>query len=190
MLGQFVSKIVICFSFFSLWPNFSCNLNNSEFPLIVKTAQCNELSFSQDSLKVDKELLPYVDQFIKDCIANGINYNGLYNFDSISYIPVENPNLLGLCYPEKRAVFIFKNSNYTSFSLACVVYHELGHCVLGFSHKCGTRPLIMNPITQLENMEDYPDWEVLVADYFKDSGYYCEIPSYRSVSVDTTYKPH
>ena len=72
--------------------------------------------------------------------------------------------------------------------LRFVIYHELGHCILGYNHVCD-RIAIMNPAINFYPRELYSlVWEGLVRDFFLGSkGIPC--PSWREEGIEEGKKP-
>jgi hypothetical protein len=92
----------------------------------------------KNQVSIDYRLQPYVDSFISDAASLGviININNL-----ILRIGYLDKNLVGLCEYTKTPIITINESYhqyYVSqelfYDIEQVVYHELGHCVLGLKH--------------------------------------------------------
>ncbi|MEK6828874.1 MAG: hypothetical protein AABY15_02025 [Nanoarchaeota archaeon] len=120
--------------------------------------------------KVDTLLKPYVDEFLLECKEAGVSTKRFYNLETITFSVLPG-SITGVCIPSNHIVYIdaaaaklFPNS------LRVLIFHELGHCVLGLAHvpmEYGVA--IMNPILDLENLDQYYDsWEIMLMILFSD----------------------
>lgn len=87
---------------------------------------------------VDPEFQPYVDEFIEDAEYYNSNIEMLPHI-SISFVDeFENPFVLAQCnYTIYESNVQVKRQSWDSaneFQRKLLVYHELGHCVLGKKH--------------------------------------------------------
>ncbi|MFK7910251.1 MAG: hypothetical protein AB8F34_06570 [Akkermansiaceae bacterium] len=106
------------------------------------------------------ELQPFLDSFITELVNREIEYNNIDDLDLVfAQLP---PNTAGICYIDGQRVEInisFFNDNE---SLLELVYHELGHCILGMEHRdnsimqaAGSFPVTAESIEELFTEEFY-----------------------------------
>lgn len=115
--------------------------------------------------KIDKELKPYVETFLKycelykvDCSETSkfkITIKEIPNMSALLELLGQKPSeyvVVGLCHPMSNEIdinleYYLKSSN---VELEQLMMHELGHCVLGKDHTEDTELAIMNPYTLLD----------------------------------------
>lgn len=124
---------------------------------------------------VDKEIIKIIESFAYDAFHAGKKCAELNlilivedkQFDSLlTELGAYRPSTVGYCTPENKAIYLRKSTWETGSFLfkRALVYHELGHCVLGLPHKEGI---------SLMNSKILPDyiyekiWFALVKDMFK-----------------------
>ena len=126
---------------------------------------------------------PYIDPFLDravndwvlDMKKSKLNWKGSFHrFDSIVSINFPTPGILGYCDKETKVIYISKTVIDNPFLVKMVVYHELGHCILGYEHTCD-RLSIMNPsLNYFPEELYYMCWDLLVEDYIRgDVGIPC-----------------
>lgn len=120
--------------------------------------------------KVDTLLKPYVDEFLQECKNAGVSTKRFYNLKTITFsvLPL---NITGVCIPKQKTVYIdVAVIKAYPKSLRVLIFHELGHCILGLAHMPSNYGLaIMNPMLDLENLNQYYDsWKSLLIMLFSD----------------------
>lgn len=88
--------------------------------------------------RVQKEIKPYIQNFVNAAIRNKIdNINDINNFTiELSPIREVNPNYIGYCLYKDKTIYLDDEfwNNADDNSRQIVVNHELGHCLLGRVH--------------------------------------------------------
>lgn len=131
----------------------------------------------------DETVRQYVDEFKQRCID--LNHQTCLNrwsrLESVLFVEqsvIQNePNSedrVGVCYiwEDEKGRFVkaqvqLLRGDWDEIELRGLIYHELGHCVLGLDHVVGTRsrPTIMNPY--LYHAELYLEfWDQMLSDLF------------------------
>ena len=128
-----------------------------------------------------KMIEAYVTDFMLDCVrfnvfnecSANMQVTDYVGFASEAYIvtgnPEKNKNRVGLCERSIEAIsgidhrrITIKEGDYDSVVLKALVYHELGHCLLGLSHRENG---IMIP--QMMTRKEYVNnWDKLVVQLF------------------------
>ena len=123
---------------------------------------------------IEKDLKPYVDEWLKDANKYNADLSGYYELDSITFKTfVKEPHVLGKCWIHDKRIEITTLDSLNRFQLHVIMYHELGHCALDKSHTCD-RTAIMNPNFKLKNyMDYYKEWNYLIDDYWDGRGLPC-----------------
>ena len=102
---------------------------------------CDSSSSSSDSTTavsesssegVDPQLQSFVDNFVEDMNERGIfrDISGL----SVSFAELDD-GIAGICIPSQGTVIISPIFRDSTNNLEELIYHELGHCVLGMEHR-------------------------------------------------------
>ena len=138
--------------------------------------------YSKSYIKVDSVLIPFVNEFVEDCKKYKLDYSSIYTLDSIYVVDFKTREILGLCTDDNCFVMI-SNAPMNDWNKRLLVYHELGHCVLGFEHRCSLDGglLIMNPIINIVDTTKCQPWNEMKKDFFLKPGSRCELSH---VSVD------
>lgn len=136
---------------------------------------------------IDPSIRPYVEHWVDEAQKRNIDISKLYQLDSIVIQEFPTPNTLGMCYLGQRKIGIIaptgQASQFSKFHYLVIIYHELGHCVLGRHHTCD-RLAIMNPHLPVSDMKPhFVYWEYIVDDYWDNRGMVCTSQS------DPTNKP-
>ena len=136
---------------------------------------------------IDPYIKPYVEHWIQQAQKRNIDISPLYQLDSIVLQPFPTPHTLGMCYLGERKIGIIspegEASGFSKFHYLVIIYHELGHCVLGRYHTCD-RLAIMNPHLKTSSIKTYfKYWNYIVDDYWDNRGMVCMPKS------DPTNKP-
>ena len=116
-----------------------------------------------------------VNEWVLDMKESDLRWKGTFHrFDSIVTINFPIPGVLGYCDKETKVVYISRNVIDDPFLVRMVVYHELGHCILGYEHTCD-KLSIMNPSLNYFPEELYRlCWDILVEKYVEgDIGIPC-----------------
>ncbi len=120
--------------------------------------------------KVDTLLKPYVDMFLSECKKAGVSTNNFYKLEKIMFSTLPE-SIVGVCIPQHKTLYIDALSA-KSFpdAVKIIIFHELGHCVLGLAHIPEKNGLaIMNPELDLQNPDKYyKNWETLIIMLFSD----------------------
>jgi len=130
------------------------------------------------NVKVDKELYSHVVEFVSMCSLVGGEFTiqcekRLLALNKVEYVDAFNdsPNVVGRCFygitlSVPRTVQILKGfADVDSLSMKGLVFHELGHCLLGQDHTTVNSLDLMNPYMMEE--EDYGSyWKILVKKLF------------------------
>lgn len=110
--------------------------------LIILTAACGQDQKSTPSVTVDQEpiatdatLHQYVEQFITDAKAHGVNVNRdmIQKVEMVDLIG-NDKLILGFCRGDSEHQIIQIRKGMTVNQMKVTVYHEMGHCVLGEPH--------------------------------------------------------
>lgn len=133
---------------------FSCNSSNQE-PWI------------------DPVLYNHVAEFMAECERRNINYNRLYQLDSIKFgIHDEadtNSTVIGRCNFFRKYIGIHSKFKDQYLKSKVITWHELGHCVLKKKHR-DDKLAIMNGILKIDDIEQYyENWNQLIVEFFKDT---------------------
>jgi hypothetical protein len=110
------------------------------FFLLIATLSCQKQPLEPTVYQIDKELQPYVTIFTDEAKKRGIEIkyeNLIMTFDSTS------TNLCGKCTKQpaegQRTIIIKKDflcwKGVPKQNQEALVFHELGHCLLGRSHR-------------------------------------------------------
>jgi hypothetical protein len=85
---------------------------------------------------VDLELVPHFNQFKKEAQARGFNIDFIATGVSAT-IGQAHDHKVGLCYPNSKHIVIDANfwNTASHYSRELIVFHELGHCLLGRNHR-------------------------------------------------------
>ena len=108
--------------------------------------------------------------FLADCKAAGVSTKKFNKLKTITFsvLPGE---ISGVCIPHQKKVYIdaMTYNNYPE-GLKLLVYHELGHCVLGLAHIPNPFGLaIMNPYLNFKDLDSYYDsWETMIMTLFSE----------------------
>ena len=136
------------------------------------------LNFLLKNVTVDFELYPHVVEFVTSCSLVGGEFTNqcekrLMALDKIEMVDAfeNSPNVVGRCYYGRfittpRTVQILKGYvDSDSLSMKGLVFHELGHCLLGQDHTAANSIDIMSPYVMQE--EEYGAyWKTLVKGLF------------------------
>ena len=140
---------------------------------------------------------PYIDPILQNDVNKWIvdaeNYDAKWyrefsKFDSIVVEDFPDDHILGYCDDYSGKIMISRSVVGDPWLLRFVVYHELGHCILGYNHVCD-RIAIMNPAINFYPRELYDlVWDGLVRDFFLGSkGIPC--PTWREEGIEKGEKP-
>lgn len=120
---------------------------------------------------IDKQLRPYVNQFLKYCHQYERDCSSIADFkiefDSLADVKVFFPGVVGICTPADKTILI--NTEYFNEEGFArreqLVFHELGHCILKLDHTDPDTIQIMHPSTLPGNvyLQLYP---ILMNDFF------------------------
>ena len=124
------------------------------------------IAYGQNGPHVDDDLRMVVRSWLEDCEKyRPLGWETYYHFDSILVDDMMEYNMLGVCIPHKKTILINRQIIGDEFLLKLVVYHELGHCMLGKGHIC-SRISLMNPTMEMYSIREYEElWNVLLMDY-------------------------
>lgn len=120
---------------------------------------------------IDKQIKPYVDEFLKESDHWRIPLTNYYDLKHIYYcrrIPGShwNDSVIGLYLPEKQVIYIKKIKRGNPKFIRLVVWHELGHMIFNLDHITG-RLAIMNPTLKYYKIDEYYDcWYFLLQDFY------------------------
>ncbi len=96
------------------------------------------------------EIEPYLLSFQDDARTHGvlITFHGI----DVKFGNLPAPTV-GICYPGQLRVVVDERvwDTYDSYRREVVIYHELGHCLLGKGHVDPSTPAIMNPMLMLSS---------------------------------------
>lgn len=89
--------------------------------------------------KVDDALLPYFERFIVEAGERGLDFSVEMEELEADIISIDQDGVLGQCHFSEQAPNIVEVDNQfwnraTDMEKEYVVFHELGHCVLGKDH--------------------------------------------------------
>ena len=138
------------------------------------------------AVQVSEELLPWYVQFLKEADKHGIRLEYALGFlDYVILVPngKNGKNNAGMCFylPWSNRIEIARR--YTDIEYPWLVYHEMGHCVLGFSHIedtiMSTALPLLTPSPLLPGTED--EWEQKVEEFWNRAK---ERQSYRLRPMD------
>ncbi|NBW56901.1 hypothetical protein EBR43_03790, partial [bacterium] len=130
------------------------------------------------NVSIDNELYPHVAEFVAYCSSVGGEFTTqcekrLAALDKVETVDAfeDSPRIVGRCYygeslSAPRTVQVLKgfvNSN--SLSMKGLVFHELGHCLLGQDHVDQNKIDIMTPYIMRES-EYGAYWKILVEGLF------------------------
>lgn len=113
---------------------------------------------SHQQYQIDAEFEPFVAEFVLqarkyDASIHKLKHVQIYFADSLP-----TPNALGVCYTGYKDYDIIVLRSYwqraSHYSKEQLIMHELGHCVLGRSHKNGFMP-VDNQMKPLSIMNQY-----------------------------------
>lgn len=140
-------------------------------------------------LELDPILFQYVREFEKEAKSRGLDIS--YRLDKLRQLTwdsLERPKV-GTCTSHSnsigtmvwtRVVVSPKLTNNTY--IRAVMFHELGHCVLGLDHRGGEIASIMSP--SLTNKTYYDNnWELLVDDLFCNLTYEDKLITCKKISL-------
>ncbi|MBK6825202.1 MAG: hypothetical protein IPG87_20345 [Saprospiraceae bacterium] len=86
---------------------------------------------------VDPAFVAYLDLFQQEALNRGVDVRGELEMLNISFTSFDQ-NIAGQCQASKDAHTILMDSNYwnkaTDIEREVLLFHELGHCILGRSH--------------------------------------------------------
>jgi hypothetical protein len=118
-----------------------------------------------DSLKL------ILDSFLYDCgTIYKADISSISKLEFIRYgetASPDQPNTVGLCttYPYNNGTLYKSNivvkQNDSAIALKAIVYHELGHCILGLEHTSQESETLMSPIMMSDDYYEN-NWDVLV----------------------------
>ena len=130
--------------------------------------------YGQEEPYISPELRQPVREWVRDCeMHHPMGWELFEMFDSVLVDDMMEYNMLGVCIPERNVILINSQILGNEFLLKLVVYHELGHCVLGKRHICD-RISIMNPNLEQYDLEEYEVlWNLLLVEYMKGAGVRC-----------------
>lgn len=126
--------------------------------------------------KYDQRLRPYVAMFFADAFSRGIFLSDAALEYRIKKQPLEEemPNAVGICYRSKSGAYqkIVIGEEYWErageFERLAIMYHELGHCVMGIGH-VPAHPSLMYP--RVYGEEYLKVWfEKMADDLFENQG--------------------
>lgn len=134
--------------------------------LFIFTLACNP-----DELEgpIDEALLPYVEDFIFEANARGVNLDIDSLGIEITFQNIGDPNVLGRCNRDQSGNGLAIDIDPVYWKLATelrkeyVMFHELGHCVLNRDHTSASGPTgtclsIMEPGTGVDCMSNYSEF--------------------------------
>lgn len=107
--------------------------------LLLFAACEKEEDLQVDNLYIAPELQPYFDLFEEEAAARGLNYN-LENANLEGYLlRITEDDVVGQCAynsdrPNRVTIDLTFWRRASSYNKEMVVFHELGHCVLGLGH--------------------------------------------------------
>ena len=111
-------------------------MSRNIIPLVVITILfgCSKYDYSNSELN-NSEFQPYVDTFLAE--ANIRGYDIDLNSISFYLADIENENVGGLCNQRKEEIIIDKDGweSLTEINKELLIFHELGHCILGRDHR-------------------------------------------------------
>jgi len=104
--------------------------------LLVSMSSCNDDTESA----IDSELQPYVDAFQAAGLARGINIDYTTNPITAQFNRIPNAGVAGQCFrnqdiPNSISIDAIYWSTQSELRREFLMYHELGHCVIGRSHR-------------------------------------------------------
>lgn len=94
---------------------------------------CSQDDYNNSELN-NIEFEPYLTSFLEEASVRGYNFE---NHNVVFYfVDIENSNTGGICYQNGRIVIDRDNWNNKGEEYKeWLIYHELGHCILGREHK-------------------------------------------------------
>ncbi len=92
---------------------------------------------------ISDEISPYMDKFIEEGELRGLNIEINYNNLSASVSAISDSGVIGQCVSysnEHQEILISEDfwNSATELNKEFLVFHELGHCILGRSHDDST----------------------------------------------------
>lgn len=125
---------------------------------------------------VDPDFRAVYSDFIDDAVKHhAYIHSGLQEIkwtNNIVWGSQDNVTTVGLCswnnYPDgtrASSIQILRNANgmpWDPVQLRTVLYHELGHCLLGLDHTPANSHQIMDPVVSLTSDEMVSNWDKLV----------------------------
>lgn len=102
--------------------------------IIISLIGCSKYDYDNSELN-NSEFKPYVDSFLEEARIRGKDVN--VNEVNFYLADIEDENVGGLCNYRKEEIIINRDSWKTAREIdkELLVYHELGHCVLGRNHR-------------------------------------------------------
>lgn len=100
---------------------------------------------------IDKEIKPYVNQFLKYCHQYEKNCSDISNYriqlDDMTALKVFFPGVVGACTRADKTIVINKHfwKEESPARREQLVFHELGHCILELDHVQPEQIHVMNP---------------------------------------------
>jgi len=116
--------------------------------LIVLSLNATSQTLSLDDSKkgvfrtpfITNELKPYVEEYLRTMLLNKINVDEFFEIDSILLVPMDriicgSEEMIGCAYGDKVLIKMgYSYIAYGDFYIKVLLYHELGHRVLGLPH--------------------------------------------------------
>ncbi len=112
--------------------------------LLLASSSCAPID-PGNNYTVSPEIEPYLLSFQDEARAHGvlITFHGI----DVQFGDLPAPQV-GVCYSGQLRVVVDQRvwDTYDSYRREVVIYHELGHCLLGKGHVAASTPAIMNPM--------------------------------------------
>lgn len=106
---------------------------------------------------IDPLFHPYLDEFNQDCPNTGRLRSFVFGNPEL-----EVEDAVGLCWPDTGNIVVSKEwKNWPPLIKRILLYHELGHCLLGLDHSEGEWD-IMSPEIGVFQPYKYAPWPELV----------------------------
>lgn len=108
--------------------------------LLALVLSCDESRLVPTTYRIDNELLPYVEVFFAEAISRGVEVR---KENLILEFGAATDEICGQCYDPKnggqRTIIILHNASCwqdaSTQNREALVFHELGHCLLGRNHR-------------------------------------------------------
>jgi hypothetical protein len=142
--------------------------------LLLISTGCAKVAPKDDNRSyplVDEGLLPFFTEFLEDAHT----YNKTIDLSPLYSVTFEKLDLTvgGICYSfrdkygditSSKVVIASRFKSANKYRLKSIVYHELGHCLLGYGHSTASGDLMYLKVLKTDYLRD--NWPRLVKDLF------------------------